>query len=254
MEGTDVSADPLALQLDVARSQYWERTHRIISRRSVTLRLTAWAVGLWALLSAVGLLIVRLQDSGPMAWDAGVVSWFALQRTGTMNSLTGAGSGMASPQAAIGVTVIALLVLRWRLGRWYESLVLVAAIGGEVLLFMAVTATVSRPRPKVIQLDAASPISSYPSGHTAAATVLYGCLAILLLWIFVHQPTARIVVFLLFVVPAFVGIAQLYRGTSFPTDVILGALGGGLWLLVVVTTMLPSRRRPADAAVRHSLG
>jgi undecaprenyl-diphosphatase len=130
----------------------------------------------------------------------------------------------------------------------------ITAIGGELLVFLAVTATVHRPRPDVILLDAAPPTSSFPSGHTAAAMALYGCLAILVLLILAHRRAAQVAAFLLFAVPVIVGISRLYRGMHYPTDVIIGALGGGLWLLIVVTTLLPSRRTPPDPAVRDSLG
>jgi len=70
--------------------------------------------------------------------------------------LTGRASGTASRrsaaalaevQVAIAVTAVVVLLLRWRLGRWYESGVLVAAMVGELLVFYSVTATVHRPRP-----------------------------------------------------------------------------------------------------------
>lgn len=222
------------------------------NRTTVALRLVGGAIGLWLLLSALGLLILRLEDSGSLAWDGNVVSWFAEHRTGTLDAITSVGSGLANTQTAIGVTIVVVLILRWRLGRWHESLVVVAAIGGELLIFLAVTATVHRPRPDVVELDAAPPTSSFPSGHTAAAMALYGCLAILVLWMFAHRRAAQVTAILLFAVPLIVGISRLYRGMHYPTDVIIGALGGGLWLLIVITTLLPSRHASRSGDLNHA--
>ena len=53
----------------------------------------------------------------------------------------------------------------------------------------------------------------------------------------------------LFVLPVVVGLSRLYRGMHYPTDVVIGALGGGLWLAVVVTTLL----RPAATEVSRAV-
>lgn len=107
---------------------------------------------------------------------------------------------------------------------------------GELLVFYAVTAIVHRPRPPVVRLDVAPPTSSFPSGHTAAAFALYGCIAILVLWIYGRRPATRVAVVVLFCLPFVVGRSRLYRGMHYPSDVLAGALTGGLWLLLVITT------------------
>jgi membrane-associated phospholipid phosphatase len=212
--------------------------------RRAALRLGGGAVALWALISLLGLVLTHVvSPNGAPSWDAGVESWFAARRSSTLNTVTSIGSGIANTETAIAVTVILVVLLRWRLGRWYESWVVVAAIAGELLVFLAITATVHRARPSVPQLDIAPPTSSFPSGHTAAAVALYGCVAVLLVrfWPGVESRIAR---WLFFAIPVIVGMSRLYRGMHFPSDVVFGAVGGGLWLLIVVTTLLPARHHP----------
>ncbi len=206
-------------------------------------------MALWALLSVIGLFITHTEAAGNLAWDGNIVRWFEAHRTPTFNPVSAVGSGMADTKTCIAVTIILIISLRLGLGRWYESWVLTTAITGELWVFLAVTFTVHRPRPAVVLMDSAPPTSSFPSGHTAAAVALYGCMAVLLVRRFRHHPAAWLGATLLALVPLFVAWSRLYRGMHFPTDVAVGALGGGLWLLIVITTF-PGVRvpRPAIAA------
>ena len=220
--------------------------------RGVALRLGGGAVGIWAVISLIGLLITRVvSPNGPPSWDAGVVDWFVAHRTPTLNTATGIGSGVANTQTALAVTVVVVMLLRWRLGRWYESWVLATALAGELLVFVGITATVHRARPGVQHLDGAPPTSSFPSGHTAAAVAIYGCVAILLLVLW-PGVASRLAACVLFTIPIVVGLSRLYRGMHFPSDVLFGAIGGALWLTVVITTLLPGRpgARKGNHAVR----
>jgi membrane-associated phospholipid phosphatase len=114
---------------------------------------------------------------------------------------------------------------------------------------------VHRQRPTVPQLDPAPPTSSFPSGHTGASVALYVGLAVILL--IVTRGSARriwvmMVAALLCAVPVVVALSRIYRGMHFLTDVIAGALAGGLWMTVVVATLLggaaPARRRDRPTA------
>ena len=116
------------------------------------------------------------------------------------------------------------------------------AILGELFIFLLVTNTVHRQRPPVPRLDPAPPTSSFPSGHTAAAMALYGCLAIVLLRQMTHRRLARVLAVLCFCVPPIVAVSRVYRGMHYPTDVLFGAIGGGLWLLIAVSSSSPPRR------------
>jgi membrane-associated phospholipid phosphatase len=219
------------------------RPHPVGDKKIVAVRLVGGAIALWALVVLLGILVTHVLVHGPVqSFDRGVDVWFAAHRTGTWNTITDVSTIMAQTQTVIAVTAVVVLLLRWRLRRWYESGILVVAMVGELVVFYAATKIVHRPRPAVPRLDVAPPTSSFPSGHTAAAVALYGCIALLVLWIYGRRPATWIVVAVACCIPVAVGLSRVYRGMHYPTDVVAGALTGGLWLLLVITTLLPQRR------------
>jgi len=141
-----------------------------------------------------------------------------------------------------------VVVLRVWLGRWRESGALFAVIVGELLVFLVVTALVNRPRPDVPHLDVAPPTSSFPSGHTGAAVAFYGCLAVIMLRQLRPGWFAATITTVMCLVPMIVGVSRVYRGMHHPTDVLFGVVGGGLWLALVLTTLLPVPPRRGESA------
>jgi membrane-associated phospholipid phosphatase len=227
----------------------WEQAD---DRWTLALWLLGGAVVIWGVMSLLGLLLTHIVDRGSVhKADLGVNEWFVHQRTSFWNDTTAFGTGMAETITVLVVAVVAVLVLRWLTKRWYEAIMLATAIVGELVIFLATTAIVPQRRPAVHKLDPAPPTSSYPSGHTAAAVCLYGCLAMLLLWLYAGRPGAKIIAAALFCVPVFVGLSRVYRGMHYPSDVLAGALLGVLWLSLVTRTFLPQRPWKRDA-VRHS--
>lgn len=208
----------------------------------IAARLAGGAVVIFGVISLIGLLLTHVTyfSTGPFhRADLQVDVWLADHRTRPWNDITHVGTDMASTDTVIAVMAVLALVLRWRMRRWYESIVLILTVAVDVLIHLSVTAVVPERRPPVIRLDPAPPTSSYPSGHTAASVALYGCLAILIIWIYGRRPLARIVAGLLWCVPVFVGFSRMYRGEHYPSDVAAGALLAGLWLTLVVRTLLP---------------
>lgn len=206
------------------------------------LRLLGGMVALTLLLLAIGFALTRWSAlAGVRQWDVDVAEWWVGIRTPTLDGLTDLGSSLSDTPVAIAVTVVAFGLLRLLTGRWTASWIVLAAIGGELLYFLALTSGVGRERPDVPQLDAAPPTSSYPSGHTGAAVALYVCLAVIV-WRHVSNRLVAVpLVALLCLVPVAVGLSRMYRGMHFATDVAFGAVGGLLWLLVVLGVRWPHR-------------
>ncbi len=191
------------------------------------------------MLLALGWTMTRvLFHNQPAGWDLGVNRWFADHRNGTANDLTHIGSNVAETITVIGLAAVIVAILGLR-RRWHAIAFLVTALVLEVTVFLTTTLLVDRDRPAVQKLDAAPPTSSFPSGHTAAAVVLYVGVA-LIVATSVRNPVARGVAWVIAVLaPAFVIVSRLYRGMHFPTDVAAGVLLGALALaasLLVVRT------------------
>ena len=218
--------------------------------KAVALRLAGGAVVLWGLLSLIGFAVTHLLGIAAFRTaDLSVDKWFAVHRTGPLNVITYIGTTMAQTTTAVTVTVVVVLLLRWRLGRWHESGIFITVMAGELLIFLSITAAIHESRPPVARLDTAPPTSSFPSGHTAAAVALYGGIAVMVWWIYGRRTATRTVTAVLCCVPVYVGLSRLYRGMHYPTDVLAGALLGGLWLLLVVKTLL-RHEAPAPARTR----
>ncbi len=213
-------------------------------KKVVILKLTGGAIALWGLLSLIGFLISHVLSYGRIGtWDRQVEVWFAGHRRGLLNSLTGYANALGGTLSVIGIVIVVFFTFRWRFKRWDESLVILTVMLGEVTVFLAVTFTVQRSRPAVVRLDKSPPTLSYPSGHTAAAMALYGGVAVLLLFIYGRTWKTITCALILFSLPILVGISRLYRGMHFPTDVLAGAFGGGVWMAFTISIMIPKRFR-----------
>jgi undecaprenyl-diphosphatase len=208
-------------------------------------RLGLSAALLFAALTTLGLLLARVLTPSPVSrLDAQVIGWFAAQRTPTLTALSAVGSDLAMTLAVFVMTAVVAVVLRVWLGRWREALVLVVCVLGEWVLFRLVNGAVARQRPGPMLETAGT--ASFPSGHAGIAVAFYGGLALIILRTVTQRGVAVALASLCLAVPLLVAVTRLYRGMHFPTDVLGSWLLAGIWVAVVVATLLPRRGLPAQ--------
>jgi undecaprenyl-diphosphatase len=162
---------------------------------------------------------------GPVGrWDRGLDRWFFLHRTTTLNAITEWGTRVGDVAAVIVVAAVAVGILA--LGRhWAHIAFLVGALAIEVTTFLTTTFVIERGRPAVPHLDPGPPTSSFPSGHVAAAIVLYVGLALIVTSLARSKLALAAAWLAAVAVPMFVALSRLYRGMHHPTDVIGSVIG-----------------------------
>ncbi len=111
------------------------------------------------------------------------------------------------------------------------ALLVLAAVGGGLLLSSVLKHDFERPRPDLVPHGAYVYTSSFPSGHSTLAAATYLTLGALLARV---QAKRRIKVFLLgfaILITLLVGVSRVYLAVHWPTDVLAGWTLGGLWAL-----------------------
>ncbi|WP_089157597.1 phosphatase PAP2 family protein [Micromonospora sp. NBS 11-29] len=194
---------------------------------------------LFALMVGLGLLVTRvLAHTWPFTVEDAVNRELAGDRTAGWNDVSLVFSTLASTQMIVVVTVLAALVLRLVLHRWREPLFLCAAVSAQALIFLFTTMVIDRNRPMVERMDASPPTSSFPSGHTSAATALYVGLALLLALRARSTPAKATWWALLVLVPLGVALTRMYRGMHHPSDVVASFLNGCTCVAIMARAVL----------------
>jgi membrane-associated phospholipid phosphatase len=174
--------------------------------------------------------------------DHEIALWFHGHLTRPFIDLMLAWSDAGSPWWIAAITSIAVLILILR-KHWYWLLAIVLTVPGGMLLHHLVQVLVHRHRPfrhsEFLDLGG----YSFPSGHTMAATLLYGLLAVFafLLWKGWHWRILTILGAFLAVV--LVGFSRIALGAHYLTDVLAAIAGGVAWLFLCVAAVERTRRR-----------
>jgi len=174
--------------------------------------------------------------------DHEIAAWFHGHLTRPFIDLMLAWSDVGSPLWIAGITSIVVLILILR-KRWYGLLAIVLTVPGGMLFHHLIQIIVHRHRPfrhsEFLDLGG----YSFPSGHTMAATLLYGLLAVfaILLWKGWHWRMLAILGALLAI--SLVGFSRIGLGAHYLTDVLGAIVVGTSWLILCLLVVERTRRK-----------
>jgi undecaprenyl-diphosphatase len=127
--------------------------------------------------------------------------------------------------------------------RPYWTVAIWSSVFGGMLLNRSLKFVFHRPRPHfddpILQLTS----YSFPSGHTMAATVLYGVLAVLLVTTIKQRSLRVLVVLSASCLIALVGFSRMYLGAHYLSDVVAAIAEGLAWLSLCLTAIYSVQRQ-----------
>ena len=217
---------------------------------------TAGAVGrdlvVRALLPAMALFTLGLGMgwvlSGPIGTSTGEEQLSVLAQSGrspTLDAIAKTASEIGSVNGNAIICVVSV-VLVWLLSRrWWLAALPAVALALHVMVHLATSTLIARPRPRVETLDVGQPTASFPSGHMGATTAQLLVLALFLLQRIGSRVWRTVIAVAIAGYLLVLGWSRVYLGMHHLSDVVWGAVNGiacGLiaWLFL--------RRNPAESA------
>ena len=168
--------------------------------------------------------------------DKHVAEWFHHRTTPRLATAMQVITGFGSPLWVTGIAVAAGLVL-WRKRCWYRLLVLALVVPGGMALLPLLKMAFHRRRPSFDDAFSIFQGYSFPSGHTMAATLLYGLLAVFAVQAFGTWRRRAPAVLGALVMVLLVGFSRVCLGAHYVSDVLGAVAAGSAWLALSVTAV-----------------
>jgi undecaprenyl-diphosphatase len=133
-----------------------------------------------------------------------------------------------------GIGVLSLLTLvsvgyLWLQGLRRVALFLLLAILGGLLLSLALKTGFDRPRPDLVSHGSMIYTSSFPSGHSMLAAVVYLTGGALLAVVHTARRARVYLIGCAVLATLLVGVSRVYLGVHWPSDVLAGWAAGAAW-------------------------
>jgi undecaprenyl-diphosphatase len=207
-----------------------------------------FGIGAFTVLGALFLAIAEDVATGDpiVRIDHGIAVW--LHGHGN-RMLTSVMLGVTHMHSAAGVWAMSLVFaayLAWKRA-WHWLLSLVVVLGGGMLLNTLFKQAFQRARPTWDNPLLTLTSYSFPSGHTAGATLFYGLLAAYLITRLRSLRARALCIAGAVLMVCLVGFSRMYLGVHYLTDVLAAASASAAWLALCLLLVhhFNRRRRPA---------
>ncbi|MEO6016619.1 MAG: phosphatase PAP2 family protein [Polaromonas sp.] len=185
--------------------------------------------------------------------DVQVSRWFHVRATPLLTQLMLA---LTHAHGTLGILLMCSLLGLWlaRRKEWGWVLTLLVSVPGGMLVNLSLKQVFQRARPSFDDPLLTLASYSFPSGHAAAATLLYGMLAAWLLGRTTHWRWRLAIVMLAFAMVVLVAISRVYLGVHYPSDVLAAMASSSGWLAISLTAMATWRQRTRHLLARDHAG
>jgi membrane-associated phospholipid phosphatase len=159
----------------------------------------------------------------------------------SMNAVSPLGNGWVAWPLVV-VSGIALI----KKGLRAEGVICMAGAGSGWLVNQLLKVSIGRPRPSDALVNVAGTFhyESFPSGHVVFFVEFFGFLLFLAHVLLKRGPLRHASLIVSGLLIALVGVARVYLGAHWPSDVVGAYLSGGIWLMLMIEVYRRIKARP----------
>jgi undecaprenyl-diphosphatase len=204
--------------------------------------------GIGAVAVLAGLFIAIAEDVATgdpiVRMDQGIADWLHAHGNPALTAFLLGVTHLHSTAGIAALTVVFSAYLAWRRA-WYWLLTVGLTMAGGMVLNTVYKQAFQRARPVWDHPLLTLTSYSFPSGHTAGATLFYGLLAAYLLPRFRSLAARAACVAGAVAMVALVGFSRMYLGVHYLTDVLAAACASAAWLALCLLIVHHFDRRRA---------